>query len=213
MIAYASHTRNKRNLAALRAHEWRLLLTPFHGPDPYDFSYCLDNGAWHAYRQKKPFNEGAFLTLLDRYEADADFVIAPDIVEGGWWSLRFSVDWIERLRGRSIRRILFVAQDDMKPNDIRPHLSERIGFAIGGSTEWKVEALCNPAWAELADEFYCHVLRVNSRRRIRICQNFGADSFDGTSASMYSVNAGKLSAARKQGVLWETPDVRDDKKD
>lgn len=208
MIAYASHTRNKRNLAALKQHEWRLLLTPFHGPDPYDFPYCLDNGAWHAYRQEKPFNEDAFRGLLDRYEANADFVIAPDIVAGGWWSFRFSTKWIDQLLERPIRRILFAAQDGMGPDDIRPHLSERVGFAVGGSTEWKLKVLCDPAWADLAAEFYCHVLRVNGRRRIRICQMFGADSFDGTSASMYSVNAGKLSAARKQRVLWDAPSKR-----
>lgn len=196
--------------APLRAHGWRLLLTPFHGGRPEGFRYCLDNGAWHAHQQDKAFDEGAFLALLDRYEADADFVIAPDVVAGGNWSFRFSLGWIEQLLDRPIRRILFAAQDGMAPDDLRPHLSDRVGFAVGGSTEWKVATLCDPAWAALAEEFYCHVLRVNGRRRIRICQMFGADSFDGTSASMYSVNAGKLSAARRQGVLWNAKDAGPD---
>jgi len=203
MICYASRTGTRKNLAALRANGWRLLFTPFSGGNPFPgWPYMLDNGAWTAHTKQEPFNEAAFLTALEKWGADAEMVIAPDHVGGGMHSFRFSLDWLPRLT--TYKRVLFAAQDGMRPNDLRPHLSERVGFAIGGSTEWKEATLCDPEWAALASEFYCHVLRVNSKRRIRLCQDFGAQSFDGTSASIYSVNARKLAVEAARPTLFDT---------
>lgn len=99
MIAYASWTGTKSTLAALRAANWRLLLSAagHHGNwDPGGFPYALDNGAWSAFQQKKPFDEEAFGRALARWADAADWVVAPDIVAGGLPSLEMSLRWLPR---------------------------------------------------------------------------------------------------------------------
>jgi hypothetical protein len=68
-------------------------------------------------------------------------------------------------------------------------------------------------WADLARErgAYCHVGRVNTEPRIRMCGRHGVDSFDGTSASRYAVTLQKLEHARAFWTeygrlrLWGSP--------
>ena len=88
MICYASHTHNKRNLAALRGAGWRLMISRAR-PDgkPEGMLYALDNGAWSDFRANRDFDDDGFRTLVDRLGGSADFIIAPDIVAGGQRSL------------------------------------------------------------------------------------------------------------------------------
>lgn len=86
--------------------------------------------------------------------------------------------------------------------DVAAFISPSVGIFIGGSTEWKLETMA--MWGDLATSFgaWCHVGRVNSVRRIRKCALAGATSFDGTSASRYSVSLRKLDdAARQQHLI------------
>jgi hypothetical protein len=46
-----------------------------------------------------------------------------------------------------------------------------------------------------------HVGRVNTARRIRLCAEAGADSFDGTSVTMFSCTLPLLESARRQPSL------------
>jgi len=48
---------------------------------------------------------------------------------------------------------------------------------------------------------YFHVGRVNTARRIRLCAEAGADSFDGTSVSRYAQTLPLLESARQQPSL------------
>ena len=58
LMGYAAHTGTRRNLAALSGAGWGLLLSPGKPRDPR-FIHALDNGAWGAFQQGKPFDVAA----------------------------------------------------------------------------------------------------------------------------------------------------------
>lgn len=201
MIPYASNTGTLRNLDALRTAGWRILLTPANPKPRQGLKYGVDNGAWSTYQSGAPFDAAAFNALVESAGGAADFVIIPDIVAGGLQSLDFSVSWIPRLRG--LRQLLLPVQDGMDAcavgKVLRAH--RHIGVFLGGSTEWKLREMY--AWGHFAaslDRWY-HVGRVNTARRIRLCAEAGATSFDGTSATMYAESLPLLDVSRKQPSL------------
>jgi hypothetical protein len=201
-MAYASRTGTRRNLELLRSLGWGLMIsaTGCHRTEGFK-RYAIDNGAWTAFQQKRPWDEAAFRAVLEKHAAAADFIVVPDVVAGGLASLRFSESWLDRLAWAGRRRLIAV-QDGMEPDDVRPLLGPDVGVFVGASCEapafWKVRTMA--AWARLARErgAYCHVGRVNSARRIRLCSLAGADSFDGTSATRFAVTAVPLDNARRQ---------------
>jgi hypothetical protein len=200
MRAYTSVTNNKTTLAALHAAGWRLLVSAPDQRQPVGFAYAIDNGAWSAHINKKPFDFGAFEASVDALGTGADWVVAPDIVAGGLTSLRLSEAWVPRLLGR-VERVLIAVQDGMSPDDVRPMLEARpkdLGIFLGGSTEWKVANI--PVWAVLAEEVGCyyHVGRVNTVKRIRMCRYARAHSFDGTSPVKFPKSLPLLDNARKE---------------
>lgn len=197
MMGYASHTGTKRNLAALRAAGWGILLTPGKHRTEGFARYCLDNGAWSAYQQGTAWDGGAFAAFVDAV-GPGDFIVAPDIVAGGLASLALTESWLPRLPGLR----LIAVQDGMTPADVRPLLGPTVGIFVGGSTEWKLSTM--RTWGRLAREVGCylHIGRVNTRRRINMCLFVGAHSFDGTSVSRYAVTLPKLDGARRQVSLF-----------
>jgi hypothetical protein len=203
MIAYASRTGCRRNLDTLRRFGWRILVPPEKPTVPEGFLYAIDNGAWHAHQAGEPFPALRFSKLIERHGENADFIVLPDMVCAGRRSLEFSLRWRECLKHIG-RPFLLPVQNDpltgdnMTPADVRPYLGSELGIFVGGDTAWKLGTLHE--WAELAQATGCHlhVGRVNTRRRIRKCAMAGVDSFDGSSASRYSVNAMKLDAERRQ---------------
>lgn len=207
MLAYASRTGTRRNLAALRAAGWRLLLSPAGcGLNPMGFRYCLDNGAWHHHQAGTPFDENAFEGALALRGGGADFVVVPDIVCGGAASLDFSRRWLPRVLAET-QLALIPVQNGMTPAELRPLLGSRVGLFVGGDDEWKEQSAWG--WGQLAQEVGCylHVGRVNSIRRISICAAAGAHSFDGTSASRFAVTIPKLDRARRQRALFWRDDT------
>ncbi len=211
MQCYASHTHNRRNLATLRAAGWRMLISRAR-PDgkPEGMSYGLDNGAWSDFRNGRSFDDVGFQTLVDRLGREADWVIAPDIVEGGLDSLRLSLVWLAPLLDRT-RMVLVPVQDGMEPahllNIVMP---KRIGIFLGGSTEWKLARMVE--WGQWCAErgVYYHVGRVNTIRRFRLAHIAGADSVDGSSASRYSVTLPPLDFAARQWDMWAPPKILDE---
>ncbi len=157
MIPYASNTGTRRNLAALRAAGWRIMLTPANPKWRDGFKCCIENGAWSAYQTGQPFDEKGFLSLVDAYGSIADFVIVPDIVAGGMKSLEFSLSWLPRLR--HLPNLLLPVQDGMTPADVGSVLSSWTGLGIflGGSTEWKLQTLYG--WGMVP----CHMKPLVSR--------------------------------------------------
>lgn len=161
------------------------------------FPYALDNGAWTAYAQGRPWDEAAFLRALRKMGSGSDWVVLPDIVAGGLASLDVSLRWMRRVLDECPRALLAV-QDGMEPQDVRSFLGERVGIFVGGSTEWKIKTMS--AWGDTARTVgtWCHIGRVNSARRIALCAAAGATSFDGTSATRYAKTIPLLDNARRQ---------------
>lgn len=198
--AYTSATHNRSTLEALRLAGWRMLVSASSKTRAPGFPYAIDNGAWSAHLHKTPFDTGAFSAILDELGDGADWVVAPDIVEGGIASLRLTETWLPRLVGR-VERVLVAVQDGITVDDMRPLLAaspREVGIFLGGSTEWKVANI--PVWAELAEEVGCyyHVGRVNTVKRIRMCRYARAHSFDGTSPVKFPKSLPLLDNARKE---------------
>jgi hypothetical protein len=177
------------------------MLTPANPRPPERLRFAIDNGAWTAFQQKTPFDGDAFWDLAERYGCAADFVVCPDIVAGGMESLAFSVSWMPKMR--HFKQILLPVQDGMEASEVGKILRERrnVGIFLGGTTEYKLREMYG--WGMVAASWrrWYHVGRVNSMRRIRLCAEAGATSFDGTSATMYSCNVPMLTAARNQPSL------------
>jgi len=204
MRAYASRTGTKRNLEAMGRAGWRLICEPSqlvrYGKGQPPLPYALDNGAWGCHQRGVPFDEAAFITLLEQHGDEADWIVLPDIVAGGLASLRFSERWADRVS--SYGPVLLAVQDGMEPADVAGSVGPDLGLFLGGSTEWKLQTM--RSWGELARdaEAYFHVARVNSVKRIRLCQGAMAHSFDGTSVTRFACNIHKLDSARRQESLF-----------
>lgn len=213
LIPYASRTGTKRNLAALRGAGWRLLVSATGVRRTEGFRYALDNGAWTAHQQQRPFDGAAFRKVVSLLGEDADWVVAPDVVAGGLDSLALTRCWLPWCLERC-QRVLIAVQDGMTPPDVADLVSARVGIAIGGRpltdeeraagvTEWKEIQLARNVWGPLCRSrgAWLHALRVNSARRIALCANAGCHSFDGTSATQFAVTLPRLDAARRQQSL------------
>lgn len=196
---YASRTGTRRNLAALREAGWRLLVSATGVWRSEGFPYAIDNGAWTAHQKGELFDASLFERCVDAMWEGADWIVVPDIVGGGLRSLDLSLSWAARLPGLR----LIPVQDGMEPGHVEPYLHEGLGLFLGGSTEWKLERMRQ--WGAVARRAGCyyHVGRVNTRRRIRMCIEAGADSCDGTSATRFAVTLPMLDAAsRQRGFVW-----------
>ena len=207
MISYASWTRTKANLKALRLAGWRVLVSPdtirAKRPPYWDTKetapFALDNGAWGCFRKGIPFRDGPFLDALHAIGDRADWVVMPDAVGDAPRTLAMAREWWPELEGY---RVLFAVQDGMVPADVLPWVERGAGIFIGGGTEWKLESA--PQWVRLAHSHgrICHMGRVNSVRRIRYCQYLGIDSIDGTNATRFSCNLPRLDRAVRQLSLF-----------
>jgi len=205
IMPYASRTGTRRNLAALREHGFALLIsaTGCHRDEGFE-TIGLDNGAWTAFQSGQSWDEVSFLELVEEFGHKAQWVVVPDVVADRDQTLESTERWLPRLRGVARRRLVAV-QDGMTPEDVQHWISPDVGIFVGGSTDFKWATL--ETWAELARErgAYLHVGRVNTIRGISRCTCVGADSFDGTSATMFSVNARKLGRFARQGALqWRS---------
>ncbi len=201
LYAYASRTGTRRTLAALRQAGWRLLVSASGSLRSEGFPYALDNGAWTAYQQGKPFEARAFLCALRKLGGKADWTTLPDIVAGGPASLALSLQWLRPVLEESPRALLAV-QDGLTSDDVVPYLGERVGIFVGGSTAWKLQTMAQ--WARLGRQVGClvHVGRVNTARRVHQCALAGVTSFDGTSVSRYVQTLPLLEHARRQLPLF-----------
>jgi hypothetical protein len=209
VICYASRTGTRRNLAALRAAGWRLMISRSGVWRTEGFPYALDNGAWSDHTAGRDFDDERFKALVDHLGGQADWIIAPDIVAGGQRSLRLSLVWLAPLLVRT-RMVLIPVQDGMGPQDlVSVVMPKRIGIFLGGSTEWKLANM--QLWGEFCAQrgVHYHVGRVNTMKRFRLAHMAGADSTDGSSASRYAVTLPSLAFAARQWDMWAPPKNRD----
>lgn len=207
MIPYASRTGTRRNLDALRARGWRLLVSARGEHRTEGFGYAIDNGAWTAHQRGEPFDAGAFARVLDALAAGADWIIVPDVVGESRASLELTAAWLPRVAAYG-RPMLIAVQDGMVFADVAPWVAGGAGIFLGGSTEWKLaSAVAWGRWCAERDAYY-HIGRVNTCRRIRLAQEAGADSIDGTSASRFAVTIPRLDHACRQMHLLESDQSR-----
>jgi hypothetical protein len=141
--------------------------------------WAADNDAFGAW------DELRFITMLDRCQdwPGCLWVAAPDVVGNARATIERFWDWHIEIAGRGLP-IALVGQDGAENLDLEWHAFD--AFFIGGSTEWKL----SHAAADLAEEGkrrgkWVHIGRVNSRRRLRIAYDLGADSVDGTGWSRF----------------------------
>jgi hypothetical protein len=167
------------------------------------FEHALDNGAWTAFLRKEAFDVSAFERAFELFGASADFVVVPDVVANASASLSLSREWLPRLG--DARLVLVAVQDGMRFDDVADLTGSRVGVFMGGSTEWKLANVVQwGRWCR-ARGVYFHVGRVNTARRVALCHDAAADSFDGSSVSRFAVNLPRLERARRQPSLlaWE----------
>jgi hypothetical protein len=198
-MAYASRTGTQKNLARLRRAGWGLFVVATGAWRTEGMRYAIDNGAWTAFAAGTAWDGMRFRELVARLGDGADFIVAPDVVSGGLASLRLSESWLPRLA--HVARVLVPAQNGIGVEDMASMLGPRVGVFVGGDTAYKLATMA--AWARACRErgAWCHVGRVNSAVRIHACAAAGVDSFDGSSASRYSVELPKLDNARRQTLL------------
>lgn len=139
--------------------------------------YAIDNGAFGAYMNNKPWDEDAFLDHLEKTKTAPKkplWVVVPDVVANRDETIEKWKEWSNRIRDILFNvPLAFAVQDGMTRSDV-PKDAEVI--FVGGTTSWKWKNL-----HEWTNNFSrVHVGRVNSERLLWIAHEAGAESCDGT---------------------------------
>lgn len=138
--------------------------------------YALDNGAFGAWKNKTEWDEGAFMSLLERARKSHYplWVVVPDVVTNREATIEKWAEWVPKIKSVLPHTDLaFAVQDGMTKEDVP---SDTDVVFVGGSTEWKWRNL-----REWTDNFKrVHVARVNSERLLWMADDAGAVSCDGT---------------------------------
>ena len=126
----------------------------------------------------------AQLVSCHRAGISVDFIVCPDIVQGGDRSLEFSMTWAtgELL---TAPRLALVVQYGMTRESVCYQHPENwfTHLFVGGSVEWKWRTA--RSWVNLAHSLglKCHIGQVGTLARLRTAESLGADSVDSTSFS------------------------------
>ncbi len=207
MIPYASRTNMASAVKAWTEAGWRMLIEPSHYAFPQGrtappLAYMIDNGAWGCFKRGVEWDAAGFRRMVAEYGEGADMIVLPDIVEGGAESLARSLEWVPELAPVGTRLLLAV-QDGMDATEVLELCAERgLGIFVGGSTEWKLETI--PTWGRVSRQIGCwlHVARVNSVKRIRFIAGHSADSFDGTSTTLWPSTLRRLDLEVRQQTMF-----------
>lgn len=181
---YASRTGTRRALALFARWGWRILVSARGVLRTEGFAYALDNGAWTAHARGEPFDGDAFREAVDQLGSAADWVVLPDVVGDCARTLQLSATWAPRLADH--RRML-VLQDGVTSADVDAFCADHPlhGVFVGGSSEWKDAS--TGWWSAWARErgLVCHVGRVNTLTRLRLCVEARVHSVDGSGVSRF----------------------------
>lgn len=205
MICYASRTGTIRNLAALRARGWGLLVSRAGKWRTHGFErWAADNGAWTDHQAGRPFDEDRyekFLGWVETQKVVPAWCVLPDVVAGGRSSLELSSRYLNRCLAVA-PLVLLPVQNGMVEADIAAMVGPNVGVFLGGTTEWKLETMARWGVFCARHRVHYHVARVNTTRRMFAAIAAGAHSVDGSSASRYATNLPKLDGARRHIDLF-----------
>jgi hypothetical protein len=136
--------------------------------------FALDNDAFSAWTQQKPWKVEPWLEMLRRVKTSGlkpRWVLVPDVVADREATLR---NWITYapIAAQFGWPLAIAVQDGMTPADLPP---DCLVF-VGGTTEWKWRSL--PTWTATGRRV--HVGRVNEIEKLFVCERLGVESVDGT---------------------------------
>lgn len=162
--------------AATESGKLGWLMGPTHFKNPKQgIPFALDNDGFINWTKKTPFNELRWIEMLERVKQTGlspIWILVPDSVADRKGTL---LKWREYYNVAKSYEwpLAFAVQDGMTVSDVP---KEADVVFVGGSTEWKwwtVKMWC--------DSFpRVHVGRVNGIRQLWICQDYGAESCDGS---------------------------------
>lgn len=139
--------------------------------------YAIDNGAYPAWANNKPWDEDKFLNHLEKTKTAPHkplWIVVPDVVTDREATIEKWNPWSKQIRDILFKvPLAFAVQDGMTKSDV-PEDAEVI--FVGGSTEWKWKNLYE--WTKNFKRV--HVGRVNSERLLWMAHEAGAESCDGT---------------------------------
>lgn len=132
MLYYAAHCGGSiKRINFLRDNQIRCMVTAADYRKPYS-SFALDNGAWSDYVKGLPFNSDRFLSVLDKVKRDnlkPDFVVLPDIVNGGVRSYDLTKQYMYLCDDFPC---YFPIQPSMTPDMVLPYVDKIKGLFMGG---------------------------------------------------------------------------------
>jgi len=159
-----------------------LITAKYNDPDRFPY-YCLDNGAYGAWRSGRKYDPKPFEASLKRFlehERKPDFAVIPDIVAGGIKSLEHSISWLDKLPKEG--QYYLAVQDGMTLDDLDDISLKRIhGLFVGGTLKWKIKT--GELWVKYAHSknIRCHIGRAGTFNRIIWASRINADSIDSMS--------------------------------
>jgi len=155
-----------------------VLIAPSYGTKvPLDkwMPFALDNDAYTAWRDNKPWDVQAWRDMLKRVRQmtlTPMWVAVPDAVGDREATILKWTVYAEEVMKLGWRTA-FCVQDGMTPRDVPSHAD--VVF-VGGTDGWKFPKL--PMWT---DNFpHVHCARVTSLEMIEACERVGCKSIDGT---------------------------------
>lgn len=141
-------------------------------------TYGVDNGAWPAFKNGRPWAEGPFRRLVERIRAHVAaggaapaWVLPPDVVCDADATLASWARWAPELRALGWP-LGFVVQNGMTAGDVP---TDAAIVCVGGDTDWKRETAA----------YWCahfprvHVLRCTTERWLWHFHRCGVESTDG----------------------------------
>jgi hypothetical protein len=205
MMPFASAGAGQRTSSELARWGFGCVLEPrtermiHHGP------VMVDNGAFGCWTAGAEWAPGVWLDMLSKlrakYPGGVHSCVVPDVVGDARATLDRFDQWLPD--ARSVGGVTMLAlQDGMDTHDVDAIVRRTgCGLFVGGTTAWKEATAVQ--WGRLSRRLdtYLHIARVNTWRRISICHEAGADSFDGTSATKFSKNARKIAMWAKCPAL------------
>lgn len=173
---------NEKDLEKIKQLELGLMISAEPDKKYKNYVCAIDNGAYMAWKRGFPWSEKRFIDLLEKCWTtgiNAEFIVCPDIVQGGMDSYNFSISWIKKLRPA---RLALAVQDGITINDIIiADLKYFTHIFIGGSVDWKWKTA--EQWVNFAHENgkKCHIGKCGTLERLIYANKIGADSVDSTS--------------------------------